>query len=244
MLARRSLLVGAGVAVLVVLVIGGWWFFVRETAELATEPPEIPQDLVDTPELPPDDATPDGFVTSDPLTFQIIPEESEAAYFVDEQLASIPLPSTATGTTNAIDGQLVLTADGTAFAPGAGSMFTIDLRTLASNNSRRDDRVRNALETSLFPIATFTISRSTGFDPSIAEGEQQEILLIGTLDLHGVQREVTWEVQAIREANVISALAMVTIGFADFDITPPNIAGFVSVADEATLQVQLIARAI
>ena len=245
MLTRRALPAGAGAAiVLVLLVIAGWWFVVRETAELATEPPEIPQDLVGTSELPADGAASDGGASSDNLAFQIIPEESEAAYFVNEQLASLPLPSTAKGATNAIDGQLVLTADGTALARNAESTFAIDLTTLTSDESRRDNRVQDALETSSFPIATFTISGATGFDPAIPEGEQQDILLTGTLDLHGVQREVTWEVEVIREGNLISALATVTFDFADFDITPPNIAGLISVADEATLQVQLIAQAI
>ena len=239
MLIRKALPVGAGAAiVLLVLVAAGWWFFVRETAELATEPPEIPQDLVGTSELPAD-----GAGSSDNLTFQIIPADSEAAYFVNEQLASLPLPSTAKGVTNAIEGQLVLTADGTALASGADSSFAIDLTTLTSDESRRDNRVQDALETSSFPIATFTISGATGFDPAIPEGEQQDILLTGALDLHGVQREVTWEVAVFREGNVISALATVTFDFADFDITPPNIAGLISVADEATLQVQLIAQA-
>ncbi|MCH8850442.1 MAG: YceI family protein [Chloroflexi bacterium] len=223
------------VVVFIAAVIGGWWFLVRETAELATEPREIPRELVDGT---------DGTSSSDTLTFQIIPEESEAAYFVDEELARLGLPSTAKGTTNAIEGQLVLTADGTALAPGAESMFTIGLTTLTSDQARRDRSVQQALETSVFPVATFTIEGATGFDPSINEGAQQDILLTGTLDLHGVQREVTWEVEAIREANVISALATVTFSFADFGIVPPNIAGIVSVADEATLQVQLIAQLI
>lgn len=226
----------AGAVVLFVAVVaGGWWFLVRETAELATEPREIPQELVEGTA---------GTVSSDSLTFQIIPEESEAAYFVDEEIARFGLPSTAKGTTNAIEGQLVLTADGTALAPGSESMFTIELTSLTSDQARRDRSVQQALETSLFPFATFTIEEATGFDPSISDGAQQDILLIGTLELHGVQREITWEVAAIREANVISALATVTFSFADFDIVPPNIAGIVSVADEATLQVQLIARLI
>jgi polyisoprenoid-binding protein YceI len=71
----------------------------------------------------------------------------------------------------------------------------------------------------------------------------QELQLIGVLDLHGVQREVTWDVEAYREGNVISALATVTIAFADFDITAPTFAGLVSISDQATLQVQLIAEA-
>jgi polyisoprenoid-binding protein YceI len=68
--------------------------------------------------------------------------------------------------------------------------------------------------------------------------------LTGTLDLHGVQREVTWDVKARREVNVISALATPTVAFSDFGITPPTFAKLVSIDEEATLQIQLIAEAI
>ena len=57
-------------------------------------------------------------------------------------------------------------------------------------------------------------------------------MLTGKLDLHGVQKEVTWEVKALREGDVITALATLNILYADFNITPPNIAGFVSVEEE------------
>jgi polyisoprenoid-binding protein YceI len=232
----RLLLAGtAALIVLVAAIAAGWWFFVREDAQLATEAPRIPQDLVEATGEP----SPAG---GDVLTYRIIPEQSEAAYFVDEELASLPLPSTAKGATNAIEGELYLTADGSALAPDAPSVFTVDLRTLESDEDRRDSRVQDALETARFPAATFTISSASGYDPSVPEGEEQTLTLAGTLDLHGVQREVTWEVQARRQGNVISALATVTFLFSDFDITPPNIAGFVSVSDEATLQVQLVAQ--
>lgn len=237
MLMRRALIFGGGAALLLaVLAVAGWWFFVREDAKLATEPPEIPSDLAEATSAPRAD--------SDVLTFSIVPEESEAAYFVGEELASLPLPSTARGATTAIEGEFHLTTDGSALAPGTESSFVVDLTTLQSDESRRDNRVQDALQTSLHPTATFTVSDVTGFDASLADGEQQDLVLTGTLDLHGVQREVSWEVEARREGNVVSALATVSFAFSDFDITPPNIAGFVSVSDEATLQVQVIAQVV
>ena len=212
----------------------GWWFFVRSDAKLATEPPAIPQDILDT-------GTPGD--VSGSLTFRIIADRSEAAYFVSEQLASLPLPSTASGVTSDVEGEFHLTADGTALAPDTTSQFTIGLTSLQSDESIRDNRVQGALETGLFPTATFTFTSFDGYEPSIAEGEQQDIRLTGTLDLHGVRREVTWKVEALREANVITALATVTIAFADYGITPPSVGGFTLVGNEATLQVQLVAEA-
>ncbi len=237
---RRILIAAPPFAILAVAVAAaGWWFLIRADADLATNAPEIPQELVEATASPAADATED----SDILTFRINPELSEAAYFVDEELASVGLPSTAKGTANEIEGEFSLTLDGTAIATTGDSQFTVDLRNLTSDKEMRDRRVQEALQTSSFPTATFTISSLTGYDPSIPEGDEQSLQLTGTLGLHGVQREVTWDVKARRDGNVISALATLTLPFADFGITPPTFAQLVSIDDEATLQVQLIAQA-
>ena len=245
---RRLILLAAAFAVLLGASGGAaWWFLVREDNKLATSAPDIPDDLVHaTASATPAGTAPatEDATAGDAVTYQINADLSEAAYFVDEELASIGLPSTAKGTTNDIEGQFELTADGSALVDGETSSFTVDLTNLTSDESRRDGRVQDALETSQFPTATFTISSVTGYDPAVPEGEEQELQLIGTLDLHGVQREVTWDVKAKREGDVISALATLTVSFADFDITAPTFGGLVSISDEATLQVQLIAQAV
>jgi polyisoprenoid-binding protein YceI len=243
----RSLILLVAALAVVVAVAGGaaWWFLIRDEASLATEPPEIPESLAASPS--PTDAAAEDTPTAadaDVLTFTIVPEESAAAYYVDEELASIGLPSTAKGVTSEIEGEFYLAADGTALADGYESQFTVDLRNLTSDESRRDNRVQEALDTGQYPYAVFTITGVNGYDASIAEGEQQTLSLSGTLELHGVKREVTWEVEAFRQGDVISALATLTISFGDFGITPPTFAGLVSIDDEATLQVELIAQAV
>ncbi|MEX0800593.1 MAG: YceI family protein [Dehalococcoidia bacterium] len=249
----RTVLIALTGLVVALAVIGAasWWFLIREDSGLATAPPEIPSELAADAASPDDaaTATPDASAgtpaagDSDVLVFSILPEESQAAYFVDEELASLPLPSTAKGVTSEIEGEFYLTGDGAALADGYESQFTVDLRNLTSDEDRRDNRVQEALETDAYPFATFTVTAVSGYDASIADGEEQTLELTGTLDLHGVQREVTWEVQAFRQGNVVSALATVTIAFADFEVTPPTFAGLVSIDDQATLQVELIAQA-
>ncbi len=236
--ASRVLISIAGIALVAVLVLAaGWWLFVRSDAKLATGPPAIPEDLIDASDAPGGDGT-------DLLSFRIIADRSEAAYFVGEQLASLSIPSTASGTTDDVEGEFHLTADGTALALDTTSQFTIGLTSLQSDESIRDNRVQGALETGLFPTVTFTFTSFSGYDPLIPEGEQQDIRLTGMLDLHGIQRQVTWKVEALRQANVITALATVTIAFADYGITPPSVGGFTLVGNVATLQVQLVAETI
>lgn len=182
-------------------------------------------------------------VSSSGQAYTIISERSEAAYFADEQLANLPLPSTAKGSTNAITGTFYLTEDGLDLDPEQTSTFTVDLTTLKSDQDRRDSRVQSdGLETDQFPTATFTAESVTGYDPAIPEGEEQTLQLTGTLDLHGVRKEVTWDVKARREGDIMTALATLNFRYEEFNIPILNIAGFVSVEEDVTLQVQVVAQ--
>jgi polyisoprenoid-binding protein YceI len=246
MLNARVFLAGATVVLLgLAAAAAGWWFLVRADADLATSAPDIPQDLVEATETP--DAADSVAIPTAPseaLAFAVVGARSEAAYFVNEELASVGLPSTAKGTTTAVEGTFYLTGDGTALASDTPTQLTVDLSGLTSDKSMRDQRVQEALETFQYPTATFTVASASGYDPSIPEGDEQSLQLTGTLELHGVQREVTWEVKARREGNVITALATLTVNFADFNITAPTFFDIVSIDDKATLQVQLVAQAV
>ena len=244
-----SKIILGGVAAVVVLgavAAGGWWFFIREDAKLATNAPAIPADLK-TPAAASASGTASaaktGSSTSGALAFKILSDRSEAAYFADEKLASLPLPSKAKGSTKDITGQFQLTAGGFDLDASQPTTFTVNLKTLASDKSMRDAKVQNqGLETSKFPTATFTATKVTGFDKSLAAGVEQTLQLSGTLDLHGVKKDVVWEVKAKRDGNIITALATLKFNFGDFNIPILNIANFVSVQDGVTLQVQVVAQ--
>lgn len=241
MLTLPRILIGAVALALVVVGIAaaGWWFFIREDAELATNAPEIPADLQGTSAA----GTPGSGSSPGTQTFRVIADRSEAAYFADEKLASLPVPSTAKGSTNEIAGEFHLTEDGLALDTTKTSSFTVTLTNLKSDKEMRDRRVHGqALETERFPTATFTMTDVSGYNPDIPAGEEQTLQLTGMMDLHGVQKELTWEVKARREGDVITALATVNFLYSDFNIPVLNIANFVSVEEDVTLQVQLVAQ--
>ena len=225
-----------------------WYFLIRENAELASDPPQIPAALLNATATPTSAASTAGSTAttapapSAAVAYQVKSDLSEAAYFVDEELASVGIPSTAKGATKEVSGTLYLTGDGTALAANQTSSVTVQLRNLTSDKSMRDQRVQQALETSRYPTATFTITTASGYNPAIAEGQAQTLQLSGNLQLHGVTKPVTWEVKAFRQGNVISSLATATVKFSDFNITPPTFQGLLSISDQATLQVQLIAQ--
>lgn len=254
-------LVGRLITLAVVLAIvagAGWWFFIRDDASLATSAPEIPASVKQgsTPTAGATPAagatlsaspTPSAAATSnDPVSagvtvYNIVAAQSQAAYFAGEKLASLPLPSTAEGKTSDITGHFALTATGLDTANT--SAFTVKLTTLKSDKDMRDTRVQAALQTSTYPTTTFTATKLTGWPATFPEATNVDMQLTGTMDLHGVKKEVTWDVKARKEGAGFSLLATLTFPYSDFNISKPNIAGFVSVDDTVTLQVQIVAQA-
>jgi polyisoprenoid-binding protein YceI len=245
---------------LVVVAVGAWWFFIRSDEELATAPQQFrtPGATQESPSATPEEpetATPESSAENTPAaggepsegftTYTIVTDHpsvegaTEAAYFADEQFAGLSVPSTAKGATTDVSGVLHLGPDG--LDPAAPSVITVNLTRLQSDEARRDNRVNGALQISQFPEAVFTAERIEGWPGEIPEGEDVNLQLIGTMDLKGVQRELTWDVVARRQGEVISALATTNFLYADFEIPLLNIAGFVSVDEDVTLQMQVIA---
>jgi polyisoprenoid-binding protein YceI len=245
------MLFGLVALVVVVALAGGasWWFFVREDAEPKTNPQSITPELRATATAlaaaqARDDETPvegDDGAASDGLAFAIVPEQSEATYLAGETLASVGLPSTAEGATQEIEGTIYLTGDGWDLDPSRSTTITVQLANLKTDEERRDNRVREALQVTQFPDATFVATSVSGVDRAIAPELEHTFQLTGLMTLHGVEREVTWEVKARREGDIMTALATVTILYEDFDITKPDIGGFVSVEDDVTLQMDIVA---
>ena len=132
----------AVVAIAAVGVAAGWYLLVRDDASLAEDPPDIPAALVSmtatpTPEAAATSATDAAEATEEPvaseaIAYTIQSDLSEAAYFVDEELASVGLPSTAKGATNEVTGTLYVLADHTALDTTQTSQFVVGLTNLTS----------------------------------------------------------------------------------------------------------------
>ncbi|MEO6396894.1 MAG: YceI family protein [Tepidiformaceae bacterium] len=251
-------LLGRAVSIVVVLVLvagAGWYFFIREDNEVQKEASAVTDavrtaaaaspvatPLATTVATTAATAAPAGAASTSSLSgkgYTIIEGQSLAWYLAPEKLASLPTSSVAKGTTNDVKGQFNLTADG--LDSSKPTAFTVGLKTLKSNESRRDDRAQTALETTKFPSATFTAKSLTGM-PKEFTATDSVMQLAGTLDLHGVQKEVVWELKVKKDGEILSGLGTVKFKYADFGIRKPDIGGFVTVEEEVTLQIQLFAR--
>ena len=164
----------------------------------------------------------------------LAPQGNEARYRVREQLANFDFPSDAVGSTRAITGEILVGADGK-IVPDS-SRFEIDLRTLASNESRRDRFLqRNTLKTDSFPHVIFVPIAVTDL-PQAPVAVPASFQLAGKLTVRGVTRPATWDVNVKQVTPEIAGTAVTRIAFADFGLEVPRLALLLSVKDTIILE--------
>ena len=170
--------------------------------------------------------------------YEIASEDSTARYRAQEELAGKGA-NEAVGETNAIIGQLLFDANGT---PLQCSRFDVDLRTLVSDESRRDNFLYdNTLETGTYPLATFVLTSVEGLDGALVDGEGMTFTLIGNLTVHGVTRLVAWEATATKDGDTIEGSAKTSFEMPDFNIEQPIVGPVISVDETIALEVDLTA---
>ena len=116
--------------------------------------------------------------------------------------------------------------------------MTVDTTTITSDESRRDNRLRSeGLQTDQFPTATFVVTQPIDVPAAALAGTATDITLVGELTLHGVTKAVEIPAQAQLSDGRIQVAGSLTFPLADFDITAPNVGGFIlSIADEGALE--------
>ncbi len=171
--------------------------------------------------------------------YAIVPEESEARYRVQEELAQVG-ETEAVGKTRAIIGQIGFDADG---LPVACSRFDIDLRTLQSDEAKRDNYLyRNTLEAETFPLATFVLRDVEGMDAPLADGEEATVTLIGDLTLKDVTKLVAWEATVTREGDTLTGQAATEFEMPEFSIEPPSVPVVLALDETVRLEFDVTAR--
>jgi polyisoprenoid-binding protein YceI len=166
---------------------------------------------------------------------------SLAGYRVREQLANLAAESDAVGRTDAVTGSVTLTAAGDSVQVTAADI-SVDTTSIASDESRRDNRLRNeGLQTNEYPTATFTLTSPVDVPAEIFAGTIVDVTLHGDLTLHGSTKTVDIPAKAQMQGGQVQVQGAITFPLADYGIEAPNIGGFiVSIADEGTLEFLLL----
>jgi polyisoprenoid-binding protein YceI len=203
-------------AVVVVLAVGAIVVYVQFIEG------DAPEKLTFTDDTTPEDGG-DGSTTTAAGAFDAdgtwdVADGTEVGYRVVEDFAGGLQNNEAVGRTSDVTGSL--TIDGTSVPEAT---FTADLTTLESDESRRDSQVQGRiLETEQFPEATFTLTEPLDFGSVPAVGVEVTAEAAGTLELHGVTKDVTFEVRGKIVDGHIEVLGEIPITFADYGIQNPS----------------------
>ena len=170
--------------------------------------------------------------------YVVVSAESSSTYTVHEKLSSLPLPSDAVGHTNssAITGEIYL--------DGHTSKVVVDLRTLESDQSRRDNYIRNqgGIQSSRYPYSEFTATDVAQLAAELQKGGPVTGKLSGTMKIREVEKPFTFDIEARMGEGVIQIHGTAEFTWADFNIPPPNVRGIVQVEDKVKIEVLLVAK--
>jgi polyisoprenoid-binding protein YceI len=169
------------------------------------------------------------------LHLAVAPSGNEVRYRIREQLARIDLPNDAIGRTGQITGGIGIGADGQ-IVP-AESKFTVNVATLASDRSMRDNYVRRRLlETDQFPTVEFSPISLRGLPKTLPTSGAHTFDVLGNLTVHGVTKPTTWRVTAESKNGQVTGTASTLFTFSDFKLDQPHVPIVLSVNDTIRLE--------
>ncbi len=246
---NRLLIAGAtiGAVALFVAAVGVWWFLQDDapsevslavaTESVETDGADDSGDAAGQNTTATSDADVTGTWTIDTDTGDFDYESATGSFVgfrIDEELRSIG-STTAVGRTAAITGTIGI--DGTTLVEAA---FEIDLTTITTETTNRDDNVQDALETGDFPTATFALTQPIELGDAAVAGEPVTTKATGDLTLHGVTQSVEFDLEAQLVDGTIVVVGSTDIVFADYGVEVPDGGPVISVDDFGILELQLL----
>jgi polyisoprenoid-binding protein YceI len=221
-----------GLAVVVGLVVAGYFIFLKSDPEPRAAIEETP--IVTTTTVAgqqPSSGSPlDG-------TWTVAPGNTNnfVGYRVTEKLFAEISETEATGRTDNVTA--TMTIDGTTVSDVT---VTADLRDLTSDNSFRDGRIRSqGLESDEFPEAKFVLSEPITLTSLPSAGETVKTEATGKFTLHGVTKDVTIQLEGRWDGNQVQVVGNMPIAFSDYGISAPTAPAVASVDENGEMEMQL-----
>jgi polyisoprenoid-binding protein YceI len=208
------------------------------TAPSAPEPSATPAlEPTATVEAEPTEAS----AAAGPILFEIVPDESEARFIIDEVLRGAP--TRVVGATNQVAGQI--SVDPADPASAQVGRILVNARTLATDNEFRNRAIKNRiLQTDAYEFVSFQPTQLAGLPASVAVGESFSFQITGDLTIRNTTKPVTFAVTLtpVDEAR-LEGLATLTIPYRDFNLAIPDAPAVDTVADDVTLELEFVAAA-
>lgn len=156
-----------------------------------------------------------------------------AGFRVAEELSGVG-SVTAVGRTPEVTGTLEI--DGTTVE---AATITADMTALTTDDSRRDGRARDALETDQFPEATFVLTSPIDLGAEATSGQPVAVEAPGDLTIHGVTKPVTFPLDAQLVDGTIVVTGTLDVVFADYGVELPTAPIVLSLDDNGQIELQL-----
>ncbi len=169
----------------------------------------------------------------DPGDLQDQPTVSFAGFRVDEVLSTIG-EFTAVGRTADVSGSIEL-SDTELLA----AEVTVTMGTLRTDNSFRDGRIYDALNTSEFPTATFALTSPVQLPSGLNDGAVFSGVAEGDLTIKGITNRASFSIEAQLIGDRILAVGSSEVTFSDYGVTAPTAPIVVSVEDQGIMEFQL-----
>ncbi|MNC43402.1 hypothetical protein D3C75_922600 [compost metagenome] len=109
----------------------------------------------------------------------------------------------------------------------AGAMTgegTVEMSALDSGNAKRDEHVKGAdfLSVTEFPQSTFVVKSFSELPAEWTEGTAVPVQLQGTMTVKGIEKEVTFDSQAVYSGGQLMLSGTTTVTFEDFGMANPH----------------------
>ncbi len=167
---------------------------------------------------------------------------SRAGYRAPEKFVAMPSVTEAVGRTTDITGTFELSESGDSVRLVAAD-FTANLATLSSDQPERDEALRTrGLETDKFPTAHFVLDEAIDIPADALRHRLVRIEAPGTLTLHGVSRQLDFEMEAqLLGDDRVELTAAQEIELADYGVERLGVARVLKIEPQATIEFQLLA---
>jgi polyisoprenoid-binding protein YceI len=176
---------------------------------------------------------------SQQILAQIVPEESEVRFIIDEVLNNAP--KTVVGTTNQVAGEIAVDpSDPTKSRIGT---IQVNARTFVTDSQFRNRAIQNRiLNTGQYEFITFTPKQLLNLPAQGGIGQSYSFQVVGDLTIRDVTREVTFDVTATPVSETrLEGNAKSTIRYADYGLIIPQVPQVASVDEEVRLEIDFVA---
>lgn len=223
-----------GIVAIAVLAVGGYLAYYQIIGSN-----DDPSQEVAVPTLSADDS-------GNQIVYRIDKEQSEVSFTLEEDLRGVR--TTVVGTTNEVAGDILV--DFNDPSQSTVSMVRVNVRTLATDSSMRDNQIRGQiLESSRdeenYEFADFTPTEILNFpaDPQI--GEPITFQIVGEFRVRDIVKTLTFDATVtLVDENTMSGTATTEVLRSDYELTIPSVPSVANVTDEVQLQIDFVASAV